>query len=366
MPPAQWDTEQAARDRGCFDGEEGGWRTLNTRDHFDVILQIIDAFNDLDGVSNPTLEDVRNDIDYWGPRLYPKTGTRAADNNNGNNDPVNIAQRRAAFKGLVSYMDLQMERMTEYVDFDDTYVIFLGDNGSQGGLNGPFDIIEEPNDPARSKATVYRNGREVPFIAAGPGTLKNAWTNELVTVIDLYATVLDIVGVQQPLDTLKSSFSFLDVLKGGKTKRKINVSEIFPSTITVGGLNMFGKPMGMGGRPFGPGQRAVGIPGYSMLAFNRVDDMGVFVCKEGSGTLPENDCLDFTTEIYEFVVDVFFYDLDADPKEDDPLRFVDLTTYAQKQAFNHLCDALNELARESVYYQNGRMICKKFEVSTMV
>lgn len=52
------------------------------------------------------------------------------------------------------------------------------------------------------------------------------------------------------------------------------------------------------------GSRAVGDDRYSLLAFNRVDENGAFVCKEGSGTLPEEDCFDSHTGIYEHVVDV--------------------------------------------------------------
>lgn len=147
--PGPWDTEHDARKRGCFDGEEGGWRTLNTNDHKEVIVQIIAAFNLLNETTTPSVEAVRHNLEYYGPLLYPDTGTRAP----GTDQPDAVAKRRAAFKGLVSYLDLQMERLTENVDWEKTYIIFLGDNGSQGGLGGDFDIIEAPNDPSRSKAT---------------------------------------------------------------------------------------------------------------------------------------------------------------------------------------------------------------------
>ena len=47
-------------------------------------------------------------------------------------------------------------RLMKHVDWDDTYMVFVGDNGTQGG--GPvFSVIEPPNDTTRSKATVYRS-----------------------------------------------------------------------------------------------------------------------------------------------------------------------------------------------------------------
>lgn len=220
-----------------------------------------------------------------------------------------------------------------------------------------------------SPSTVYRNGREVPYVFAGPGTVKNVFNNDdLVNSIDLYATVLELVGARQPQKTKKSSFSYAGVLKGYQTKRKINVSELYPATAIVGGTNKFGS--GMPGQPrnFSPGSRAVGDDRYSMLAFNRfirvAENMtDIFVCKPGSGTLPENDCYDFTTGIFEHVVDVSFYDVQTDPGEENPLTF-DQLDYAGKEAFLKLCEGLNWLGREAVYYQNGKMLCKKDEVST--
>jgi len=102
-----------------------------------------------------------------------------------------------------------------------------------------------------SRSTVYRNGREVPYVVSGPGTEMNVRNDDLVNVVDLYATVLDIVGIPQPEATTKSSFSFAGALKGYANKRKINVSEIFPSGPSVGGTS----PVGSGAPgPFGPGK----------------------------------------------------------------------------------------------------------------
>lgn len=366
--PGPWDTEEEAVARGCYDGEPGGWRTLTIEDHEEVIVQIISAFNFLNDTTMPTVDEVRYNLAYWGPKLYPDIGTRAPGNfgmpgPGGNDNPDNVAQRRAAFKGLVSYLDVQMARLTEHVDWKNTYIVFLGDNGSQGGA-GPFDIIEEPDDRTKSKATVFRNGREVPFVFAGPGMVKDVFVDDLVNSIDLYATTLELVGARQPEETMHSSFSFAGVLDGYGTKRKINVSELYPATAIVGGLNKFGS--GLPGQPrnFGPGSRAVGDDRYSLLAFNSVDESNTYVCREGSGTLPANDCFNFDTGIYEHVVDVNFYDVINDPGEEFPLMFKDLN-YDQREAFLKLCAGLNELAREAIYYQNGEEVCKKDEVSTL-
>jgi hypothetical protein len=316
-------------------------------------VQIIAAFNDLAALGL-TVDDVRDDLDLHGPALYPEPGTRAPGPPP-NPAPDAVAKRRAAFKGLVSYMDVQMDRLMEHVDWSNTYMVFVGDNGTQGG--GPvFSVIEPPNDTFKSKATVYRNGREVPMVFAGPGNLKDAWRNDLVNVTDLYATVLDLIGVRQPNNTKASSYSFARALEGGKSKRQVNVSELFPATRTVGGLNDMGAgPVGLG-RPFGTGARAVGNDRFSLLAFNRVDEDNLFVCLPGSTALPDNDCLNEATGVYEHVVDLEFYDLEDDPFEMNPLLLGELTGQ-QNAAFSQLCASLNQISRNANYYMNGKDVC---------
>ena len=240
----------------------------------------------------------------------------------------------------------------EHVDWSNTYVVFVGDNGTQGG-GANFNAIEPPNVRNKSKATVYRNGREVPLVFAGPGKVKNIRRNDLVNVTDLYATVLDLIGVKQPADTRKSSYSFADALEGGKSKRKVNVSEQFPATATVGGSNPIGS--GQVG-PFGAGARAVGNDRFSLLAFNRIDENNLFVCLPDGTALPENDCLNEATGVYEHEIKLEFYDIEADPFEQNSLFFEDLSS-VQNEAFSQLCASLNRISRRAIFYQNGQEIC---------
>jgi|GEM_PF-4416350 len=346
VPPGPWDTTPPAD----YSGEPGGWRTLDKVTHKEVIVQIIAAFNDL-GALGLTVDDIRNDLDTHGPTLYPDVGTRAPGPPP-NASPRAVAQRVAAFKGLVSYMDVQMARLLEHVDLKDTYVMFVGDNGTQGG--GPvFSVTEPPIDTFKSKATVYRAGREVPFVFAGPGYVKNKWRNDLVNVTDIYATVLQIMKIKQPRKTRGSSFSFLRTLYGGKSQRWVNVSEQWPATATVGGTN----PIGSGAAgPFGSGARAISNGRYSLIAFNKLDENNFFVCRPGSSALPSEDCLNEKTGIYEHVVELEFYDLRADELEDDALTISEMNR-KQRKNFYRLCRKLNSISKRAAYYQNGR-ICK--------
>ena len=348
VPPGPWDTTPPAD----YAGEPGGWRTLDKYAHKEVIVQIIAAFNQLDETTTPTVSQVRANLETY-KHLYPDVGTRAPGAfGNPAPGPVADAQRRAAFKGLVSYMDVQLARLMKHVDWNNTYIIFIGDNGTQGG--GPvFNVIEPPNASNRSKSTIYRNGREVPLVFKGPGhrNVKGTWSDDLVSVTDLYATVLDLIGSKQPKKTRKSSYSFAKALKGGHSNRKFNVSEQFPATAAVGGLN----PIGSGAPgPFGSGARVVGIDGFSLLAFNRLDESNFFVCRPDSTALPEEDCFNEETGIYEHVVDLEFYDLRSDPFEMDAL-VVEEMSKKQWRKFRRLCKKLNKVSKRANYYQNGKV-----------
>ena len=71
-----------------------------------------------------------------------------------------------------------------------TYVIFMGDNGTRGS------VVQAPFDAAHSKATLYQGGINVPLIVAGPDVAEGAVSQALVNSTDLFATVLEMAGVE--------------------------------------------------------------------------------------------------------------------------------------------------------------------------
>ncbi len=73
---------------------------------------------------------------------------------------------------------------------ENTVIIFIGDNGTPGGVIQNF-----PSNHA--KASMYEGGIRVPFIIAGKGVTRiNEVDNTICHVADLYATILELSGEQ--------------------------------------------------------------------------------------------------------------------------------------------------------------------------
>jgi arylsulfatase A-like enzyme len=315
---------------------QGDWRTLHPVKHAGIIEQVEAAFGG----------------------TYPPAGTGISLPPTGSTPEERTAQARAAFKSLIAYMDVQIGRLMQHVDLKDTYVIFAGDNGTQGFLRAPifpawFNSVEPPWDPNRSKVFLYRNGYEVPFLVTGPHIKKRGRTSDAaVTTTDIYATVLDIMGVRQPNQSRGESCSFMSVLRGDEGERQYNVTESFPPTATVGGL------LAVAGASAVDDGRVVGDSRFRLIArpvFEIDPDTGAtgaYVCKPGSQQDPLKDCLNEHTGIYEKVTEVEFYDLKYDPFENDSLVVEEMAA-DQLQAFQKLCGAINKVSKRATFYQNG-------------
>ena len=67
--------------------------------------------------------------------------------------------------------------------YDNTVIIFIGDNGRCN---------------IRGKGYLFDPGLRIPFIMTWPDGLKPEVRNDLVSAIDITATILDLAGVQVP------------------------------------------------------------------------------------------------------------------------------------------------------------------------
>ncbi len=100
------------------------------------------------------------------------------------------ANNQAYFLAQVEAMDTLIGQLLDSIPadiLDNTYVFFMGDNGTDKWADPP-----SPRDPARVKMTVYEGGINVPLIVTGPGISGGRVERPLAHIVDLFSTVLEL------------------------------------------------------------------------------------------------------------------------------------------------------------------------------
>ena len=127
------------------------------------------------------------------------------------------------YLAMIESLDYEVGRMLDSLSPSDkanTTIIFIGDNGT------PNNVLQDY--PANhGKTTLYQGGIHVPMFVSGYGVSRIGETeNALVNVIDIYATVLEMVGNNLP-GGIYNSLSFNHLLTSSNfPKRQYNFSEI--------------------------------------------------------------------------------------------------------------------------------------------
>lgn len=100
---------------------------------------------------------------------------------------------------------------------ENTIIIFSSDNGPEAyawerAVN--FDHFSM-GDFRGLKRDVWEGGHHVPFIIKWPGEIKaGSLSNELISQVDLFATLAEISGIELPENAAPDSYNFLPILKG--------------------------------------------------------------------------------------------------------------------------------------------------------
>jgi arylsulfatase A-like enzyme len=134
---------------------------------------------------------------------------------------------------FIQDLDLSVGRIMETLEYmglmENTIVIFSSDNGGEIPGNRP----EAPENLAiqhglkingdlrGDKHTIYQGGTNVPFIFSWPGMVEEgSVSDQLINLLDLFATIADITGEGLPKEKeiAPDSFSFLDALTKNKNQ----------------------------------------------------------------------------------------------------------------------------------------------------
>lgn len=95
-------------------------------------------------------------------------------------------------RAMTEAMDTEIGRLLEAVDLATTLVLFVGDNGTPGA-SAEGELMAN-----HAKGTLYEGGIHVPMIAAGFGVRGGLRMGGLVSVVDVFPTVLGALGVVPP------------------------------------------------------------------------------------------------------------------------------------------------------------------------
>ncbi len=156
---------------------------------------------------------------------------------------------------------------------ENTIIIFTSDNGSParagdphihgkkfqeiGSVTSMYDHV--PNAPWRGiKADIFEGGHRVPFIVSWPNRIpKNKVSDELISSIDIMASIASIVDYELPDDAAEDSFDFSRLFLKGKTKSKFKREALINHSIDGSFAIRKGRwklttQNGSGGWTFGP------------------------------------------------------------------------------------------------------------------
>lgn len=140
-------------------------------------------------------------------------------------DPLDAELTRKLIHGYyaaLSYMDAQLGKVLDELDrlglAESTVVVLWGDHGFHLGDHGAW-----------TKHTNYEEANRIPLVFAGPGVRSGVATEALVETVDVYPTIVDLLGLPrpappQPLDGV----SLAPLLRGDADSIRDHAYHVFP------------------------------------------------------------------------------------------------------------------------------------------
>ena len=224
-------------------------------------------------------------------------------------------------RAMTNAMDTVIGYVLKKVDSipSDTYVIFIGDNGTWSNNMGNMYITIG----GRGKTTPYESGARVPMAIKGPGIAPGSQSSEYVHAADLFSTCLELAGL-----------------------------EVVPDPLELVYTDYQGNPADLDGLSLAPIL-------YGSTSPIRDPDLGYLLEEVGwSGTKVGSRNATYkvirqTSQTYPPPPEFLFYNLIDDPLEEDPLDIPDCTGYDQNsltrnQAW-HYCRLLEVIDNYSIF-----------------
>jgi arylsulfatase A-like enzyme len=156
--------------------------------------------------------------------------------------PQDMKGINAAYYSSLSFLDHQIGRVLDALGAsglaEDTIVVYLGDNGYMLGQHGRFE-----------KHCFYERAVRVPLIVRWPGHLPaDRRVTDLVELVDLLPTLLDLAGHPSPPDLHGRSLKALAMGEPGARGREVAVSEYLENEEAMARSDRYKLVVGTGAR----------------------------------------------------------------------------------------------------------------------
>ncbi len=127
-----------------------------------------------------------------------------------------IPEFAAMTDDLDTGIGILMDKVAELGLLENTYIIFMSDNGGRTAQPIGGEQTVPRNFPLRhGKGSMYEGGIRVPFVVIGPGVKENSYSRVPVTGLDILPTLADLAGYQEDLPEVLDGGSMRSVIHNG-------------------------------------------------------------------------------------------------------------------------------------------------------
>ena len=110
-----------------------------------------------------------------------------------------ISDTEARYAALVEGMDKSLGDLMDYLDkegiADDTYILFLSDNGGLSLSPQRGGQAQTQNFPLKQgKGSLYEGGIRIPMLVAGPGIAPASTSKQYIGIDDIFPTLMEFAG----------------------------------------------------------------------------------------------------------------------------------------------------------------------------
>ncbi len=153
------------------------------------------------------------------PMCPPHTPVAPSDDYQGQSGATDVVGKDPNYGDWLFQGDAMLGQLIDNLTtrglIENTLIIATSDNGAAGRSYAPL---------RAAKASIYEGGHRVPFVASWPEKISPGTENhQTICLIDLIATVADVLDATVPADAAEDSFSLLPCLLGTGSKTETPV-----------------------------------------------------------------------------------------------------------------------------------------------